>query len=64
LLSWKALIVYAVAELLAGVLAGLVGWGMGGTLVPGVGKPMGMIFLAELIGTFGLAFVALVFIAY
>ncbi len=63
LLSWKALLCYTASELLAGVMAALLAWGLGGAVVPGApgtcSSNMGLVFVAELLGTFGLAFTVL-----
>merc|ERR1711991_722482 len=37
LLSWKAMLFYCLAELVAGLLGGLTAWGFGGNVVPGLG---------------------------
>lgn len=60
LLSWKACLCYVLSQLLAGVAASLVSWGMGGTLVPSAGDAhWARKFFAELLGSFALVSVAL-----
>lgn len=57
LLSWKAMLFYCLAELVAGLLGGLTAWGFGGNVVPGLGldDSLAKVFFGEFLGTLLLA---------